>query len=137
MTQNDRVVQVIFGQKGSPQDCTYTQGSKETGCKSLPSDTLGLTNAGQSDGIGSSRDQFHSIKHLVLLLPIQEVGRSGPAPSLAPFRHGLEDRYPAVSIFIRKRPEHDGTNDTEDGRVGTDSQGEGEHCHDREAGALG
>jgi hypothetical protein len=97
-----------------------------------PFDALGLLGAGQI--LATLKDRAHVFKYTRSRLQVIQFGLG--KPDVAQSYAGLvkEDSYQTIGIGVGQRMQQHGIHDAENGRVGSHSQRQRQHSHDRECG---
>jgi hypothetical protein len=97
-------------------------------------ETLGLAPAGQI--YATAADRAHVFEYAGSTFEIVEFGHGKLNISQAHSRFVEKDSYQSIRLAVGERTQKDGIHDAEHGRVGSDSQSQGQDGDDGECGLF-
>src|SRR6266436_5905152 len=137
MTYNNGKVSTgpaLRSKKRTAQSRLDTKNGKEVRCDARPWNHLRTTEARKCESNGRWRKGGDLFEYLLPFVESQEIGRAHHATiQSSPMK---KERHQAVGLTIGERLQHDAVDDGENGRIGADSKGQGEHGYSGEAGIL-
>ena len=125
---------VLFGQERAAQLRLDAQQGKEVGRDALAVNPLRLADARQVKALVGGRR--HAFKDLVLITPVYVVSHRGRVARVSASGVVLPDHHEPFGVSIRQGAQQHRVDDTEDGAVRADPQGQSDHGDGGEAGVF-